>query len=147
MTDGGTVFSQRLRLLLDIYEIEHGSEPTFPEISGYLSERHGLHLSRSRWSYVLNGHRDVHDPDLVSGLAAFFGVEPGYLLGEAGAPEPEKVSAQLNLVRAMRARQVRAVAARAFGELSPGVLDAITQFLEDDLRSRGSAGGLEDPSG
>ena len=46
---------------------------------------------------------------------------------------PEKVSAQLDLVRSMRAAKVKSYAARTLGDISPKALNAITKFLDEDM--------------
>jgi hypothetical protein len=125
--------SKRLRLLLDSVTVERGTEPLFPEISRFVAER-GISLSRSRWQYLLSGARLVEDQKLFEALSDFFGVEPGYLLGTAGQEEvPEKVAAQLELVRAMRAAKVQSFAARTLGDVSPAALKAITKFLNEEV--------------
>ncbi|MBD3753987.1 MAG: hypothetical protein IE935_16575, partial [Micrococcales bacterium] len=86
--------AKRLRLLLDVAITESGSEPTYAQIAAFL-ERRGINLSRSRWTYMVNGHRYVQDPALFEGLAAFFDVDTAFLLGEDGVAIPDKVTAQL----------------------------------------------------
>lgn len=120
---------QRLRLLIDLYAVEHGAEPTYSEISAHL-EAHGISLSRSRWSYMLNGHREVTDRDLLASLAVFFGVQQDFLLSDG--PLPERIESQLELIRAMRISRVRSFAARTLGDVSPRTLDAITRFLDEE---------------
>ena len=93
--------AKRLRLLMDVAVAESGSEPTYSQIADYLKRR-GISLSRSRWTYMVNGHRYVQDPAIFEGLASFFDVDAAFLSGESGAATPEKVSAQLDLVRSMR---------------------------------------------
>lgn len=129
--------AQRLRLLMDLHVVEHGAEPTFAEVSAHLTTR-GISLGRSRWSYMLNGHRPVNDPDLLLGLSDFFGVSPEFLLGQG--PVPERVTAQLDLIRAMRESRVRAFAARALGDVSPRTLEAITRFLDEAASRRDREG-------
>ena len=124
--------SQRLRLLVDLYHVEHGVELKYGEVAAAL-ERQGISLSRARWSYMLNGHRTVDDPDLLAALADFFVVSADFLL--RNGPVPDRLEAQLNLIKAMRLAKVRAFAARTLGDVSPRTLDAITQFL-DDVASR-----------
>ncbi|WEO76071.1 hypothetical protein BJQ94_11880 [Cryobacterium sp. SO2] len=121
--------AKRLRLLLDVAVAETGSEPTFAQIAAYLEER-GTNLSRSRWTYMVNGHRYVQDLPLFEGLAAFFDVDPAFLAGAADADVPAKVSAQLDLIRAMRAAKVKTYAARTLGDISPEALQAISRFLD-----------------
>ena len=124
--------AKRLRLLMDVAVAESGTEPTYSQIAGYLHER-GTNLSRSRWTYMVNGHRYVQDPAVFEGLAAFFDVDAAFLLGEDGAATPEKVSAQLDLVRSMRAAKVKSYAARTLGDISPKALHAITKFLDEEM--------------
>lgn len=124
---------QRLRLLVDLYAVEHGAEPTYSEISGHLEAR-GVSLSRARWSYMLNGHREVTDHDLLAAIADFFGVQSDFLL--RGGPLPERVESQLGLIKAMRISRVRSFAARTLGDVSPRTLDAITRFLDDEAAGR-----------
>lgn len=124
--------AKRLRLLMDVAVAESGTEPTYSQIADYLQER-GTNLSRSRWTYMVNGHRYVQDPAVFEGLAAFFDVDAAFLLGEDGATTPEKVSAQLDLVRSMRAAKVKSYAARTLGDISPKALHAIPKFLNEEM--------------
>ena len=124
--------AKRLRLLLDVSVAETGSEPTFTQIAAFLQDR-GMNLSRSRWTYMVNGHRYVQDRPLFEGLAEFFDVDPEFLAGESGAETPAKVSAQLDLVRSMRAARVKSYAARTLGDISPKALQAISRFLDEEI--------------
>jgi len=124
--------AKRLRLLLDVAIAETGTEPTYPQIAAFLESR-GTSLSRSRWTYMVNGHRYVQDLPVFEGLAAFFDVDAAFLLGEDGAATPAKVSAQLALVRSMRAAKVKAYAARTLGDISPNALQAISRFLDEEV--------------
>ncbi|WP_104090832.1 hypothetical protein [Cryobacterium sp. N19] len=127
--------AKRLRLLLDVAEAETGHEPTFAQIAAFLETR-GTNLSRSRWTYIVNGHRYVQDRPLLEGLAAYFDVDPAFLAGAASAETPAKVSAQLDLVRAMRAARVKSYAARTMGDISPNALRAISKFLDAEVAQR-----------
>lgn len=124
--------AKRLRLLMDVVEAESGIEPTYSQIAEFLKDR-GVNLSRSRWTYMVNGHRYVQDPAVSEGLAAFFDVDAAFLTGDDSAATPEKVSAQLDLVRAMRAAKVKSYAARTLGDISPKALHAITKFLDEEM--------------
>ena len=130
--------AKRLRLLLDVAVAETGSEPTFAQIAAFLQER-DLNLSRSRWTYMVNGHRYVQDRPLFEGLAVFFDVDPEFLAGEPGVETPDKVSAQLDLVRAMRAARVKTYAARTLGDISPNALQAISRFLDAEISQSSTA--------
>ena len=82
---------------------------------------------------MINGHRYVRDPAIVDGLAAFFDVDAPFLMGDDGAGTPEKVSAQLDLIRSMRAARVKSYAARTLGDVSPKALKAISKFLDEEM--------------
>jgi hypothetical protein len=69
---------------------------------------------------------------------AFFDVDPAVLAGAADADIPAKVSAQLDLVRAMRAAKVKTYAARTLGDISPGALQAISRFLDEEVSPESS---------
>ncbi|TFD09537.1 hypothetical protein E3T29_04205 [Cryobacterium sp. TMT1-66-1] len=138
--------AKRLRLLLDVAGAETGGEPTFAQIAAFLESR-GTNLSRSRWTDIINGHRYVQDRALFEGLAAYFDVDPAFLAayfdvdpaflaGSEGAETPAKVSAQLDLVRAMRAARVKSYAARTLGDICPNALRAISKFLDAGVAQR-----------
>ena len=138
MTDDESVtaaadLAKRLRLLLDVAIAETGTEPTYSQIAAFLRDR-GTNLSRSRWTYMVNGHRYVQDPAVFAGLAAFFDVDTDFLIGANDAVVPEKVSAQLDLVRSMRAAKVKSYAARTLGDISPKALQAISKFLDEEMK-------------
>ncbi|MGO3778015.1 MAG: hypothetical protein ACTJG8_04530 [Canibacter sp.] len=126
------LLAKRLRLLLDVKTAETGTEPSHSVIAAFLNER-GVNLSRSRWTYMVNGHRKVDDPLVFEGLAEFFDVEVAFLTGDSDVSAPEKVNAQLDLVRAMRAARVKSYATRTLGDLSPKTLEAITKFLDEEI--------------
>ena len=126
------LLAKRLRLLLDVMAAETGSEPAYSEIAAFLAER-GTNLSRSRWTYMLNGTRKVDDAEVFAGLAGFFDVDVDFLTGSSDVSTPDKVTAQLDLVRAMRAAKVKSYATRTLGDLSPETLEAITQFLDHEM--------------
>lgn len=126
------LLAKRLRLLLDVKTAETGTEPSHSVIAAFLKER-GVNLSRSRWTYMVNGHRKVDDPLVFEGLAEFFDVDVAFLTGDSDVSAPDKVNAQLDLVRAMRAARVKSYATRTLGDLSPKTLEAITRFLDEEI--------------
>ncbi|GAA3640763.1 hypothetical protein GCM10022200_25570 [Microbacterium awajiense] len=132
--------AKRLRLLLDVSIAETGEEPTYSQIMAFLQTR-GVSLSRSRWTYMVNGHRFVQDRALFEALAEYFEVEPAFLAGGADAPMPAKVAAQLDLVRSMRVAKVKSYAARTLGDISPEALQAITRFLDNESNEGTTARG------
>lgn len=123
------MLAKRLRTLLDVVEARTGNEVTYGEIAEYLNGR-DITLSRARWSYMINGHRLVDDVKLLDAMSDFFDVTHGYLRGQTDIPD--KVAAELDLVRAMRAAKVRSYATRTLGDLSPETLNAITRFLDNN---------------
>ncbi len=127
------LLAKRLRLLLDVKATETGTEPAYSQIAAFLKDR-GINLSRSRWTYMVGGHRYVSDRALFEGLADYFDIDVDFLTGHSDVSLPEKVSAQLDLVRAMRAAKVKSYAARTLGDLSPKALQAITKFLDEEMR-------------
>ena len=82
---------------------------------------------------MINGHRKVDDSEVFAGLAEFFEVDIDFITGDGDASTPEKVKAQIDLVRSMRAAKVKSYATRTLGDLSPETLQAITQFLEQEM--------------
>lgn len=125
--------AKRLRLLLDVAITETGTEPTHSQIAAFVQGR-GVNLSRSRWTYMINGHRYVQDRRLFEALADFFEVDVAFLVGDDDGPMPARVRAQLDLVRSMRAARVKSYAARTLGDVSPEALKAISRFLDEELR-------------
>lgn len=124
--------AKRLRLLLDVAITETGAEPTYSRIAAFVQNR-GVNLSRSRWTYMVNGHRYVQDRRLFEALAGFFEVDADFLVGDDDAPMPARVRAQLDLVRSMRAAKVKSYAARTLGDVSPDALRAISRFLDEEM--------------
>ncbi|MEL5990696.1 hypothetical protein ACOKGD_13705 [Microbacterium phosphatis] len=127
--------ARRLRLLLDVAIAESGSEPTYSQIAAFARDR-GVNLSRSRWTYMVNGHRYVQDRPLFEVLAEFFDVDASFIAEGGDAPMPAKVRAQLDLVRSMRAAKVKSYAARTLGDISPEALEAISRFLDKEVANR-----------
>ncbi len=82
---------------------------------------------------MINGHRKVDDAEVFAGLAEFFDVDVDFITGDSDASTPEKVKAQIDLVRSMRAAKVKSYATRTLGDLSPETLRAISQFLDQEI--------------
>lgn len=131
--NAATALSRKLRLLLDAETASRGAEPTYSEIAAFLQDR-GIHLTRSRWVYMLAGQRDVTDLKLFDGLAAFFDIDPQFLYPDGAGTLPDHVAAQIDLIRAMRNARVEAFAARTLADLSPDTLRTITDALNADTR-------------
>ncbi|MEA5457113.1 hypothetical protein SPF06_20530 [Sinomonas sp. JGH33] len=127
------ILAERLNTLLDVVEAEGGHRYTFPDIKKAVEDR-GLHISRQRWHYMRAGTGPMTpDTNLLEALADFFGV-PAAFLTEAEAKTPERVAAQLDLLRAMREAEVRSFAARTLtSDLSPETLREIRDIIDETL--------------
>ncbi len=125
------VLSRKLHLLIDTIATESGDEYTYPEIRKALEDR-GFSLSRTSWHFMLTGtYRFPSNYDLLRALAEIFGVDAEYLVpGHTGVPE--RITAQLEAVRRMRAERVQSFAARTLGDVSPGAVEAIRKILDED---------------
>jgi transcriptional regulator with XRE-family HTH domain len=124
--------ARRLNLLMDVVQADNGEPYTYRVVAARLQEK-GLTLSRARWSYMLSGERnDVKQQALLVGLAEIFEVPASYLL-DADGEVPDRVNSQLEFVRSLRARRVRAFAARTLDDVSPETLKAITDYLNKDI--------------
>lgn len=127
----GEELGRRLNLLLDTIPRD-GSRAKFATVQAFLAGR-GIGLSQSRWTYLLAGQageRVNGGRDLMTGLAAFFEIDPAYLLDRAG-PIPEALEQQLELLRQVRMREVRLYATRKLGGVSPEALQEINRILGD----------------
>lgn len=127
------VLAERLNTLLDVVEAEGGRRYTFPDIKKAVEDR-GLHISRQRWHYMRAGTGPMTpDTDLLAALADFFGV-PAAFLTDADAETPARVTAQLDLLRAMREAEVKSFAARSLtSDLSPELLLEIRDIIDETL--------------
>jgi hypothetical protein len=138
--------ARKLNLLLDMVVAERGTTFTYREVSETLAKR-GVNLSRARWFYMKDGTgRMVSDPELLAALSELFEVDPSYLLGSEGAEIPERIDAQLEFVKSLRAARVKTFAARTLGDVSPETLRAITEYLNRDI-ARHPAGEASAASG
>lgn len=128
--------ARRLSLLLDFEEAQRGSPVPFAAVEEYVAA-HGGSLSRAKWTYMLSGDgRRNRDSGLLRLLAGFFEVDERFLLEDSAVPE--RISAQLALVRSLRTARVSGFAARTFpGELSADALRRIAEVLEEESQ-RGS---------
>lgn len=124
--------SGKLHLLIDTIASESGNEYTYPEIRQALQDR-GFSLSRTSWHFMLTGTgRFPSNYGLLRALAEIFGVDGEYLVpGHTGVPE--RITAQLEAVRRMRAERVQSFAARTLGDTSPAAVEAIRKILDEDF--------------
>lgn len=127
-----SVLARKLSLLLETVVAEGGKPYRYREISRAMAEA-GTPLSRSRWQYMKAGTGpDPSDAQLLTNLANFFHVDPEYLLNEE-AELPERVGAQLDLLKTMRANSVISFAARQLQDLSPETLREIRAMIDERL--------------
>ncbi|SDQ74274.1 hypothetical protein SAMN02800687_2644 [Curtobacterium sp. UNCCL20] len=128
--------ARRLNLLLDFEEAQRGSPVPFAAIEEYVAAQGGS-LSRAKWTYMLSGDgRRNRDTELLRLLAGYFEIDERFLLEDSDVPE--RIGAQLALVRSLRSARVSGFAARTFpGELSPEALRRIAEVLEEESE-RGS---------
>lgn len=126
------VLASKLNLLLETVVAEGGTPYQYPEI-GEAMKNAGTPLSRARWQYMKSGNGpDPSDEDLLTNLAKFFKVDPEYLLSEH-SELPERIDAQLELLRTMRVQRVRSFAARQLQDLSPETLREIRDMIDEKL--------------
>lgn len=130
----GSVLANKLDLLLETVVAEGGEPYSYTEVSQAMAAA-GTPLSRSRWQYMKAGTGpDPSDALLLTNLANFFKVDPEYLLKEH-AELPDRIEAQLELLRTMRANKVVSFAARQLQDLSPETLREIRDMIDDRLRA------------
>ncbi|PPI71643.1 hypothetical protein C5E12_07300 [Rathayibacter rathayi] len=104
--------SRKLHLLMDAVEVNTGKPLRWSEIQAELAHQ-GVQVSRARWSYMLHGTGGtVSDRTVLTALANVFGVPPEYLWDHSSTGLPERVEAQIELVRAMRKARILEFAAR-----------------------------------
>jgi transcriptional regulator with XRE-family HTH domain len=132
------VLADRLNTLYDVVAAEGGVRYTFPQISEAMAER-GVHISRARWSYMRAGTGPMTtDTPLLEALADFFGVPVSYLT-EEDSEVPERVQAQLDLLRSLREAEVKTFAARSLTqELSTETLLEIREIIDRTLNKQGT---------
>lgn len=122
--------ARKINLLLDVIMTDSGRPFDYPAIRDG-ARKAGYYLSRTRWSLLKSGKEQVVPDDALRAIAAVFDVDPDYLLQEDGNL-PERVEAELELLRSMRRAEVRNFAARALGPVDPEALKAIAKILDED---------------
>jgi transcriptional regulator with XRE-family HTH domain len=114
-----------------------GGEYAYEEVAGALRARGGPTISATYVWQLRTGKRDNPTKSHLEALADFFGVSPAYFFDETAAA---RVEAQLELLGAMRDSGVSQIALRSFG-LSPGMLQAIAQIIENARKAEGLPAG------
>jgi hypothetical protein len=126
--------ARRLNLLQDWYASEHDGKPmTFTDFRRAL-KRHGTHVSEGRWAYMLTGDGSLTtDINLLTAIAAVYGVDPVFLLDWEDQRIPQKIAARRELVKTIRENKLTRVAARSLGPLTPESHQAITHIIEAQM--------------
>ncbi|MCC9175438.1 hypothetical protein [Arthrobacter sp. zg-Y179] len=122
--------ARKINLLLDVIMSDSGKPFDYPAIRDG-AQKAGYYLSRTRWSLLKSGKEQVVPEEALRAIAAVFDVDPDYLLQEDGNL-PERVEAELELLRSLRRAEVRNFAARALGPVDPEALKAIAKILDED---------------
>jgi hypothetical protein len=120
-------------ILIDIWESEHNDPLIYPQIDVALRDR-GVQLSRTRWSYLINGTGSlVTDRALLEAIADFFGV-PGEYLSDLNSSTPAEVENKMSFIAEMRKLKVKNFAARNLGATSPETLKFITEIIDASMK-------------
>lgn len=123
--------ARKINLLLDVIPSDTGKPFDYAAIRDGCQE-FGYYLSRTRWQLLKAGKEQVVPDEALRAIASVFDVDPKYLLQEGGKL-PERVEAELELIRSMRRAEVRNFAARALGPVDPEALRAIAQILDEGI--------------
>lgn len=122
----------RVGILIDIWDFEHNSSLTYPQVEASLSSK-GIQLSRARWSYLINGTGSlVTDQSVLAAIAGFFDVPSEYLCDLNSEPSAE-LQEKMVFVSDMRKLKVKNFATRNLGALSPDTLKTITNIIDSSM--------------
>lgn len=124
------VLSRKINLLLDTIMSETGKPFEYPAIKDTAMKECGYYISRPRWSLLKSGKEQIVPDETLRAIAAVFDVDPEYLLQEDW-PLPERVEAELALLRSLRLAEVRNFPARALNPVAPDKLLAIAKILDE----------------
>ncbi|WP_242702110.1 hypothetical protein [Arthrobacter cavernae] len=123
--------ARKINLLLDVIVSDTGKPFDYTAIRDG-AQKAGYYLSRTRWSLLKSGKEQVVPDEALRAIASVFDVDAEYLLQEGGKL-PERVEAELELIRSMRRAEVRNFAARALGPVDPEALRAIAKILDEGV--------------
>ena len=126
--------ADRMGILVDIWESDNNAPLNYPHVEAALSD-HGIALSRTRWSYLINGTGSlVTDQELLKGIADFVFAVPASYLCDLNSETPPEVEARMEFLDQMRKLKVKNFAARNLGATSPEVLKTITRIIEASMK-------------
>ena len=125
--------ADRMGILVDIWESDNNTALTYPHVEEALSAN-GIQLSRTRWSYLINGTGSlVTDQELLKTIAeSVFGVPATYLT-DLYSDTPPDVEVRMEFLDQMRKLKVKNFAARNLGETSPEILKTITKIIDESM--------------
>ncbi|MFD3836768.1 Secondary metabolite protein [Streptomyces sp. NPDC058642] len=119
-------------LFREVHPKERGSY-TYAEVSQGIRDTSGVAISASAIQQLRTGTNTNPKMQTIRALAGFFGVPPGYFFDEEVA---ERTRAEIQVVAAMRDREVRRVALRANG-LSTSSLQMLNAVIDQARRLEG----------
>jgi transcriptional regulator with XRE-family HTH domain len=127
--------AERMGILMDIWESDNNTALTYPHVEKALSAK-GIHLSRTRWSYLINGTGSlVTDQELLKGIAELVFNVPASYLCDLFSETPPEVEARMKFLVQMRKLKVKNFAARNLGAMSPETLKTITEIIDASMNS------------
>ena len=126
--------AEKLDYLFRVVHPKGRGEYTYREVAQAINDADaGTTISASYLWQLRRGDKDNPTIRHVEALARFFGVPPSYFLDDAAAGE---ITAQLELLAAMRDSEVREIALRA-SDLSDAALKMIKGLIENTRELEG----------
>ena len=126
--------AEKLDYLFRVVHPKGRGEYTYREVAQAINDADaGTTISASYLWQLRRGDKDNPTIRHVEALAKFFGVPPSYFLDDAAAGE---ITAQLELLAAMRDSEVREIALRA-SDLSDAALKMIKGLIENTRELEG----------
>ncbi|WP_327748088.1 helix-turn-helix domain-containing protein [Streptomyces europaeiscabiei] len=126
-------FAELLDYLFREVHPKERSSYTYAEVSQGIRDTSGVAISASAIQQLRTGTNTNPKMQTIRALASFFGVPPGYFFDEEVA---ERTRAEIQVVAAMRDREVRRVALRANG-LSTSSLQMLNAVIDQARRLEG----------
>jgi hypothetical protein len=125
--------ADRMGILVDIWESDNNTALTYPHVEEALSA-HGIHLSRTRWSYLINGTGSlVTDQELLTGIAELVFKVPATYLCDLNSETPSEVEDRMAFLVQLRKLKVKNFAARNLGAMSPETLKTISDIIDASM--------------
>ncbi|WP_104091814.1 hypothetical protein [Arthrobacter sp. GMC3] len=124
------MLARKTNLILDTIMADSGKWSNYPAIRDG-SQETGYYISRTRWSRLKNGKKQVVPDECLHTLAKVFGVDSDYLVQEDDEPS-EQVRTELSRFQHLRRAGVRDFAARSLELADLKALEAITAVLREN---------------